>query len=98
MIYLALLALTVATWALVHLAAAGQRALLAKRTGRPAGGVSLLPGMIVMPALLTGAAWLIDVWLDRWHPRVGTICVAAAHAVLLVVASVSVIRSSREVS
>jgi hypothetical protein len=54
MIYLALLALTVATWELVHLAAAGQRAFLARRGGRP--------------------------------------------AVLRVVASVSVIRSSRKVS
>ena len=79
-----LLVLLVAVWFLESLAAAASKTVAARRRGishGSGGGVSLMPGLIVMPLLFLGIALVVDHFANPW----GTRAVGLLHAVFGVV-------------
>lgn len=89
MSYLALLLLVFATWALVLAAAAQRNLVLARRTGRQASGVSIFPGIPVMPLGFFAAAWL----LERVFPSIGLLLVGGLHVGIILFSLVSMAAS-----
>jgi hypothetical protein len=79
-----LLVLLMAVWFLESLAEAAARAVAAKRRDAPpgsGGGVSIMPGLIIMPLLFLGIALGIDQVMNHWGTRI----IGLLHAVFGVV-------------
>jgi hypothetical protein len=89
MSYLALLLLLFTTWALILVADARRGLVLARRTGREPGGVSIFPGIPVMPLGFLVLAWL----LEQLFPSVGLLLVGGLHVSFIVFAVASIATS-----
>lgn len=86
MTYLGFAALLFATWALILFAAAQRNLVVARRSNRPTGGVSIFPGLPVMPLGFLLAAWL----LEQLTPNLGLLLVGGLHLGLALVCLVSI--------
>ena len=89
-----LLILLIGVWFLESVAAATARAVAAKRRGtqqRTGGGVSLMPGLVVMPALFLGIALGVDYVASPWGTRI----IALLHAALGVACVIYIVWASR---
>ena len=88
MTYLGLAVLLFASWVLILFAAARRNLVIARRTGRQASGVSIFPGLPVMPLGFLFAAWL----LEQLAPNVGLFLVGGLHVglILACVASMAI--------
>lgn len=75
MSYLGLILLLFASWTLTLVASARRNVVVARRTGHPPGGVSIFPGLPVMPLGFLFIAWL----LEQLSPGVGLILVGGLH-------------------
>lgn len=84
--YLALLSLLFATWVLILAADARRGLVMARRTGREPGGVSIFPGIPVMPLGFLFLAWLVE----RLIPSVGLLLVGGLNVTLIVSSLVSI--------
>ena len=83
--YLLLLALLTVVWFLVHMVGAAQQRMRNHRRGLPPetpAGVSIFPGMIVMPLGFLSLAVVVDKYAAPWGFRI----VAALHLVFGVIA------------
>jgi hypothetical protein len=89
MSYLALLLLLFTTWALILVADARRGLVLARPTGRGPGGVSIFPGIPVMPLGFLLLAWL----LEQLFPGVGLLLVAGLHVSFIVFSLASIATS-----
>jgi hypothetical protein len=89
MSYLALLLLLFTTWALILVADARRGLVLARRTGREPGGVSIFPGIPVMPLGFLFLAWL----LEQLFPSVGLLIVGGLHVSFIVFSLASIATS-----
>lgn len=67
------------TWILITFAGAAQSAVKAVKSGtKVAGGVSLMPGILIMPILFTCIAWIINI---KWTP-IGFWFVGSLHLII----------------
>lgn len=78
-----LLVLLGAVWFLESIAAAAAKTVAARRRGITygSGGVSVMPGLLVMPLLFLGIALAVDHFANPW----GTRAVALLHGVFAIV-------------
>jgi hypothetical protein len=71
------------TWILITIAEAAQLAVRAVKKGKNDwGGVSILPGILIMPIIFTGIAWLVNM---KWKP-VGFWIVGSIHLLIGILA------------